>query len=467
MSTNKFDLGLVGLGTMGKNLLMNMVDNGFDVAGYDKDTSKVDSLKDAEGDIYGAKTIEEFVDALEKPRRVFLLVPAGKVVDYVIADLLPLLEKGDIIMDGGNSYFKDTIRRQKELSPKGIHFLGIGVSGGAKGARRGPSMMPGGNKTAYNRVKPIMEAVAAKIGKQPCVTYLGEGGVGHFVKMVHNGIEYGLMQLLAEAYDVMRRGLGMDNAAIQAVFEDWNSKELQSFLVEITAEIFKAKDNLSDGDLIDKIMDKGKQKGTGKWTSQEALDLGAAVPTIDLAVIARVTSAFKAERVAASEVLTGPEGLIKKDQKTMVRRLKNATLFSFIVSYAQGMAMLKDGSDEYGFNLDLEGVARIWRGGCIVRAKLLEDFRRAYKKQDDLANLLMDAPIAKKVNKTQKDTRTVITEAIKVGIPVPCLMACLSYYDSYRSARLPMNLVQAQRDHFGSHTYERLDQEGSFHYDEW
>ncbi|MFK7981098.1 MAG: NADP-dependent phosphogluconate dehydrogenase, partial [Saprospiraceae bacterium] len=425
MSTNKYDLGLVGLGTMGKNLLMNMADNGFEVAGYDKDMSKVDSLKDAEGDIYGAKTIEEFVDALEKPRRVFLLVPAGKIVDYVIADLLPLLEKGDIIMDGGNSYFKDTMRRQKELSPKGIHFLGIGVSGGAEGARRGPSMMPGGNKTAYNKVKPIMEAVAAKIGKQPCVTYLGEGGVGHFVKMVHNGIEYGLMQLLAEAYDVMRRGLGMDNAAIQAVFADWNSKELQSFLVEITAEIFSAKDNLSDGDLIDQIMDKGKQKGTGKWTSQEALDLGAAVPTIDLAVIARVVSAFKKERVAAAEVLTGPEGLIKKDQKTMVRRLKNATLFSFIVSYAQGMAMLKDGSDEYGFNLDLEGVARIWRGGCIVRAKLLEDFRRAYKKQADLSNLLMDAPIAKKVNKTQKDTRTVITEAIKVGIPVPCLMASL------------------------------------------
>ena len=466
MSTNKYDLGLVGLGTMGKNLLMNMVDNGFEVAGYDKDTSKVDSLKEEEGDIYGAKTVEEFVDALEKPRRVFLLVPAGKIVDYVIADLLPHLEKGDIIMDGGNSYFKDTMRRQKELSPKGIHFLGIGVSGGAEGARRGPSMMPGGNKAAYNKVKPIMEAVAAKIGKQPCVTYLGEGGVGHFVKMVHNGIEYGLMQLLAEAYDVMRRGLGMDNAAIQAVFEDWNSKELRSFLVEITAEIFKAKDNLSDGDLIDKIMDKGKQKGTGKWTSQEALDLGAAVPTIDLAVIARVVSAFKKERVAAAEVLMGPEGLIKKDQKTMVRRLKNATLFSFIVSYAQGMAMLKDGSDEYGFNLDLEGVARIWRGGCIVRAKLLEDFRRAYKKQGDLSNLLMDAPIAKKVNKTQKDTRTVITEAIKVGIPVPCLMACLSYYDSYRSARLPMNLVQAQRDHFGSHTYERLDQEGTFHY-EW
>ena len=466
MSTNKYDLGLVGLGTMGKNLLMNMADNGFEVAGYDKDSSKVDSLKDAEGDIYGAKTVEAFIDALEKPRRVFLLVPAGKIVDFVIADLLPHLEKGDIIMDGGNSYFKDTMRRQKELSPKGIQFLGIGVSGGAEGARRGPSMMPGGNKTAYNKVKPIMEAIAAKIGKQSCVTYLGEGGVGHFVKMVHNGIEYGLMQLLAEAYDIMHRGLGMENAAIQAVFEDWNNKELRSFLVEITAEIFKAKDNLSDGDLIDMIMDKGKQKGTGKWTSQEALDLGAAVPTIDLAVIARVISAFKTERVAAAVVLNGPEGLIKKDQKTFVRRLKNATLFSFIVSYAQGMSMLKDGSDEYGFNLDLEGVARIWRGGCIIRAKLLEDFRRAYKKQGDLANLLINEQIAKKVNKTQKDTRTVITEAIKVGIPIPCLTACLSYYDSYRSARLPMNLVQAQRDNFGSHTFERLDREGTFHY-EW
>ncbi|MEM1122041.1 MAG: NADP-dependent phosphogluconate dehydrogenase [Bacteroidota bacterium] len=466
MSANKYDLGLIGLGTMGKNLLMNMADNGFDVAGYDKDTAKVDSLKDAEGDIYGAKTVEEFVEVLEKPRRVFLLVPAGKIVDYVVADLLPHLDKGDIIIDGGNSYFKDTMRRQQELTPKGIHFLGIGVSGGAEGARRGPSMMPGGNRTAYNKVKPIMEAVAAKIGKQPCVTYLGEGAVGHFVKMVHNGIEYGLMQLLAEAYDVMKRGLGMANADIQAAFEDWNSKELRSFLVEITAEIFKAKDDLGDGDLVDQIMDKGKQKGTGKWTSQEALDLGVAIPTIDLAVIARIVSALKTERVAASEVLEGPDGSIKKDQKTFVRRLKNATLFSFIVSYAQGMAMLKDASDEYGFNLDLEGVARIWRGGCIIRAKLLEDFRRAYKKQPDLANLLMDERIAKVVNKTQKDTRTVIGEAVKIGIPVPCLMGSLAYFDSYRNARLPINLVQAQRDFFGSHTFERLDRKGVFHY-EW
>ena len=465
MSTNKYDLGLVGLGTMGKNLLMNMVDNGYDVAGYDKDTAKVDVMAKESEDIYGAKTVEEFVSVLERPRRIFLLVPAGKIVDYVIADLLPHLEKGDIIMDGGNSYFKDTMRRQKELTPKGIHFLGIGVSGGAEGARKGPSMMPGGNRTAYNKVKPIMEAVAAKIGKQPCVTYLGEGGVGHFVKMVHNGIEYGMMQLLAEAYDVMNRGLGMNNAAIQAAFEDWNNKELRSFLVEITAEIFKAKDNLGKGDLIDMIMDKGKQKGTGKWTSQEALDLGAAVPTIDLAVIARVVSAFKKERVAASEILYGPDTPIKKDQKTMVRRLKNATLFSFIMSYAQGMAMMKSGSDEYGFNLDFEGVARIWRGGCIVRSKLLEDFRRAYKKNPQLPNLLVDERIAKVVNKTQKDTRTVIGEAVKAGIPVPCLMASISYFDSYRSARLPMNLVQAQRDNFGSHTYERLDKDGTFHYD--
>ncbi len=465
MSNNKYDLGLIGLGTMGKNLLMNMVDNGFEVAGYDKDTAKVDSLDEEDGDIYGAKTVEEFIGVLEKPRRIFLLVPAGKIVDYVIADLVPHLEKGDIIMDGGNSFFQDTMRRQKELDEKGIHFLGIGVSGGAEGARRGPSMMPGGNRTAYNKVKPIMEAVAAKVGKQPCVTYLGEGGVGHFVKMVHNGIEYGMMQLLAEAYDVMHRGLKMENSAIQAAFEEWNNKELRSFLVEITAEIFKAKDNLGKGDLIDVIMDKGKQKGTGKWTSQEALDLGAAVPTIDLAVIARVVSALKTERVAASEILIGPDAPIKKDAKTMVRRLKNATLFSFIMSYAQGMAMMKSGSEEYGFNLDFEGVARIWRGGCIVRSKLLEDFRRAYKKDAQLPNLLVDERIAKVVNKTQKDTRTVISEAVKAGIPVPCLMASLSYFDSYRSARLPMNLVQAQRDNFGSHTYERLDKEGAFHYD--
>lgn len=466
MSTNRFDLGLVGLGTMGKNLLMNMADNGFEVAGYDKDTAKVHSLKDAEGDIYGAETIEEFVSVLEKPRRFLLLVPAGKVVDYVIADLLPHLDKGDIIIDGGNSYFKDTQRRQKELSPKGIHFLGIGISGGAEGARRGPSMMPGGNKTAYNKVRPIMEAVAAKVGKQPCVTYLGEGAVGHYVKMVHNGIEYGLMQLLAEVYDVMKRGLGLSNEDIQKAFEDWNEKELRSFLVEITAAIFKAKDTLSEADVIDIIMDKGKQKGTGKWTSQEALDVGVPIPTIDLAVIARAISAFKTERVAASEILNGPDALIKKNTKTYVRRLKNATLFSFIVTYAQGMALLKDASEEYGFNLDLEGVAKIWRGGCIIRAKLLEDFRRAYKKNTDLPNLLVDERMAKVVNKTQKDTRTVIMDSVKVGIPVPCLMASLAYFDSYRTARLPMNLVQAQRDFFGSHTYERVDREGVFH-TEW
>lgn len=466
MKNKKYDLGLVGLGTMGKNLLMNMAEKGFEVAGYDKDISKVHSLKDTEGDIYGATQLEDFIEVLEKPRKVFLLVPAGKIVDYVIADLLPYLDKGDIIIDGGNSYFKDTSRRQSELDAKGIHFLGIGVSGGAEGARRGPSMMPGGNKTAYAKVRPIMEAVAAKIGKQPCVTYLGKGAVGHFVKMVHNGIEYGLMQLLAEAYHLMRAGLEMDNAAIHEVFTDWNAKELKSFLVEISAEIFSAKDDLADGDLIDVIMDKGKQKGTGKWTSQESLDLGVAVPTIDMAVIARIISAFKQERIAASDVLTGPSASFKKNPKTFLRNLKNATLFAFITTYAQGMSMLRDASEEYNFDIDLEKVAKIWRGGCIIRAKLLEDFRRAYKTQPNLSNLLLDERIAKTVNKTQKDIRVVISEGIKLGIPMPCLTACLSYFDSYRSARLPMNLVQAQRDFFGSHTYERTDRSGTFHF-EW
>jgi len=462
-----YDFGLIGLGTMGKNLLMNISDHGYEVAGYDKDLSKVQSLKNETGDIYGAETIEDFVASLEKPRKVMMLVPAGKIVDYVIADLLPLLDKGDIIMDGGNSFFKDTERRQKELEGTGIHYLGIGISGGAEGARRGPSMMPGGNKTAYNKVRPILESVAAKIGKQACVTYLGEGSVGNYVKMVHNGIEYGLMQILAEAYDVMQRGLSMSNEEIHEAFTDWNEKELRSFLVEITAKIFAVKDKESGKEVIDLILDKGKQKGTGKWTSQDALNVGEPVPTIDLAVIARAISAFKKERVAASEILKGPESqLIKKDKKTYIRRLKNATIFSFLVTYAQGMSLLQSASEEYNYNLDLEGVAKIWRGGCIIRAKMLEDFRRAYKKDANLTNLLVDAGIAKKVNKTQKDTRTVLMDAIKIGVPLPCIGACLSYFDSYRAARLPMNLVQAQRDFFGSHTYERLDKEGFFH-TEW
>ncbi len=463
--TNKkiYDLGLVGLGTMGKNLLMNMADNGFEVAGYDKDTTKVRSLKKETGAIYGAETIEEFVNILEKPRRILLLVPAGKVVDYVISDLIPHLEKGDIIIDGGNSYFKDTQRRQKELGGKGIHFLGVGVSGGAEGARRGPSMMPGGNKKAYGKVKKILEAIAAKVGKQPCVAWLGEGAVGHYVKMVHNGIEYGLMQLLAEAYDLMKRGLELNNAEIRQVFEDWNSKELQSFLVEITAKIFGQKDHLSEADVIDIILDKGKQKGTGKWTSQEAMDVGVPIPTIDLAVLARAISAFKEERERAATILFGPTVSIRRNENSFVRRLKNATLFSFIITYAQGMALLRDASEEYCFDLDLERVARIWRGGCIIRAKLLEDFRRAYKKQPHLTNLLLDKRVARIINRHQKDARAVVAEATKSGIPVPCLMACLSYYDSYRTESLPMNLVQAQRDFFGSHTYERIDREGIFH----
>lgn len=467
MSKPIYDFGLIGLGTMGKNLLMNVADHGYEVAGYDKDLSKVQSLREESGKIYAAETVEEFIASLERPRKVMMLVPAGKIVDYVINDVAPLLEPGDILMDGGNTFFKDTERRQAEMKERGIHYLGIGISGGAEGARRGPSMMPGGNKTAYNKVKPILESVAAKIGKQPCVTYLGEGSVGNYVKMVHNGIEYGLMQILAEVYDVMKRGLGLNNAEIHEAFSDWNEKELRSYLVEITAKIFAVKDDESGKEVIDLILDKGKQKGTGKWTSQDALNVGEPIPTIDLAVIARAISAFKAERITASELLQGPENqTIKKDKKTYVRRLKNATFFSFLVTYAQGMSLLQSASEEYGYNLDLEGVAKIWRGGCIIRAKMLEDFRRAYKKDANLSNLLLNEGIAKKVNRTQKDTRTVIMDAVKAGIPMPCLSASLAYYDSYRAARLPMNLVQAQRDFFGSHTYERLDKEGIFH-TEW
>ena len=460
-----YDFGLIGLGTMGKNLLLNMSDCGYQTAGYDKDLEKVKSLKDEPGEIYGAETLEDFVNSLEKPRRIMMLVPAGKIVDYVISDVVPLLDKGDILMDGGNSYFKDTERRQRECEEKGIHYLGIGISGGAEGARRGPSMMPGGNKKAYGKVKKILEDAAAKVGKQPCVTYLGEGSVGNYVKMVHNGIEYGLMQILAEAYDIMKRGLGMGNGEICTVFTEWNEKELESFLVEITARIFQVEDKETGKDVIDLVLDKGKQKGTGKWTSQNAMDVGVPVPTIDLAVIARAISAFKKDRTAASEILTGPNTTIKKQQAAYVRRLRNATFFSFVVTYAQGMDLLKQASEEYKYNLDLEGVTRIWRGGCIIRAKMLEDFRKAYRRDKDLANLMTDASLAKKLNKTQKDTRTVVIDAVKAGIPLPCVSSCLTYFDSYRTARLPMNLTQAQRDFFGAHTYERIDREGIFHTD--
>lgn len=467
MNASNAVLGLIGLGTMGRNLLLNMGDNGFQVIGYDKDPNQVQTLKQeaTQDNIAAATELKEFIAVLESPKRILLLVPAGKIVDYVIADLLPFLDAGDIIIDGGNSHFPDTNRRQAELSEKGIHFIGLGISGGAEGARRGPSMMPGGRADAYEAVAPILEAVSAKVNGEPCVTYLGEGAVGHYVKMVHNGIEYGLMQLLAEAYDLMKRGLNLPNSAIGSHFSDWNATELEGFLVEITAQIFDQKDEETGADLIDVILDLSRSKGTGKWTSQDALNLGSPVPVIDMAVIMRYLSRYKEERGKAAKLFPEPSFTIDEPTEPFVQALKDATYFSFIITYAQGMQQLFEASDEYQYQLNLEAVAKIWRGGCIIRAALLEIFRKAYRRNSGLSNLIMDPTIAGILRERQANTRKIVQLATMAGIPIPGLANALMYYDAYRSERLPANLIQAQRDFFGSHTYERLDKPGKFHTD--
>lgn len=465
MSTEQCDFGMVGLGTMGRNLVLNLADHGFKVAGLDTDPTKI-TILEAEAtnkNVTGVTSVEEFIGLLKRPRALMLLVPAGAPVDAVIKNLLPYLQEGDIIIDGGNSHFDDTTRRTAYLREKGLHFLGVGISGGEEGARLGPSMMPGGTKEAYERVRPMFEAVAAKVNGEPCVAYLGYGAAGHYVKMVHNGIEYGIMQLLSEAYDLMKRGLGLDNDQIHQVFKTWNEGELRSFLVEITAEIFEQEDEKTGGRLIDYILDKAKQKGTGKWTSQNALDMGIPLSTIDVAVTMRYLSALKEERVAASKLLSGPQTSISGDKEKLVEQLRNAFYFAMITTYAQGMSLLREASLTFKFDLNLGEVARIWRGGCIIRASLLEDIASAFRKEPDLPSLLVDVHISKELVQRQQDIRQVVIAAIGSGIPMPAMVAALSYFDAYRTERLPSNLIQAQRDKFGAHTYERIDQEGIFH----
>lgn len=459
-----YDFGLVGLGVMGRNFILNVADNNFSAYGLDLDQEKVDSLKKegAEKKVDGTSDKLEFIRNLHAPRKIMLLVPAGGPVDAVINDLLPHLEKGDLIIDGGNSFFTDTDRRFNELAKHGIHFFGAGVSGGAKGARFGPSIMPGGDAKAYEIIKPIFEAVSAKVDGEPCVDYMGTGSAGNYVKMVHNGIEYGLMQLISESYDLMQKGLGYNNEQLHDTFKTWNGSRLQSFLVEITSEIFTKKDDLSDAHLVDMILDKAKQKGTGKWTSQNAMDLGIPVPTIDGAVSMREVSSMKRDREKA-------ESLYPKSSSTQsltVDDVENALYFSFIVTYAQGMTQLAAASDEYGYGIDLERTSKIWRGGCIIRAALLEDMRKAYDRNPRLTSLLLDQEFAAKLNASVAGARKTAAYAVASGIPSMGLMASLSYFDSFTSGRLPLNLIQAQRDHFGSHTYERTDREGIFH-TEW
>lgn len=468
MKSNNYDFGLVGLGVMGRNFILNVADNGFTASGYDLDVEKVDALKKEGGDVEkvdATTDLNTFVQSLARPRKIMLLVPAGKIVDAVIESLLPYLDTDDLIIDGGNSFFTDTDRREAYLQEKGIHFFGAGVSGGAKGARLGPSIMPGGNREAYKEVQPIFEAVSAKYKGEPCVAYLGPKSAGNYVKMVHNGIEYGLMQLTSEIYDLLKKAGNLDNDELHQTFAAWNKGRLQSFLVEITSEIFEQKDDNGDGRLVDKILDKAKQKGTGKWTSQNAMDLGIPIPSIDIAVSMREISALKDERVQADALYDRPtpEAI---DKIELVKMAEEAMYFSFIVTYAQGLHQLADASREYGYELDIAVIAKIWRAGCIIRAGLLADITEAFQKNKDVPNLLLSPSFIEKVKSTVGSARSLVSYSAKNGIPLPGLSNSLTYFDAYTSSRLPLNLIQAQRDYFGSHTYERLDQEGIFH-TEW
>jgi 6-phosphogluconate dehydrogenase len=462
-----YELGMMGLGVMGHNLVLNMSDHGFAVAGYDISPDSVRAFNQNAGELHirAFEQLKEFVASLKKPRVVMMLIPAG-AVDEAIQDILPYLEKDDILVDGGNSHFIDTDRRAKTLEDQGIQFLGIGVSGGEAGARQGPSIMPGGPKKAYERVRPVFEAVAAHVGQEPCVAYLGPGSAGHYVKMVHNGIEYGLMQLIAESYDLMKTGLGMSNEEMGQVYARWNQSGLNSFLIEITAEIFKQREPQSGKPLLDLILDVAKQKGTGIWASEDSMKLRMPIPTIDTAVAMRDLSVFKKDREKLSRELIGPEKEDIQDRSVMLRQLENALHACMILTYAQGMSLLRAASQTYGYGLNLSTIARIWRGGCIIRSALLDHIADAYQKEPDLSTLLLDKYFGHEVAVRQRDLRQVVMTAMQLGVPVSAFAVSLSYYDAYRRSWLPANLIQAQRDFFGAHSYERIDEEGIFH-TEW
>jgi len=533
----KAQFGMVGLGTMGRNFLLNVAEHGFACVGYDLDAGKRQLLVDegAGMKITAAENVGEFVESLETPRKIMLLVPAGKIVDGVIEGLLPHLDKGDIIIDGGNSHFVDTETREAYLAGKGIEFLGVGVSGGEAGARHGASIMPGGKQEVYEQVAPIFEAVSAKVNGEPCVTYIGANSAGHFVKMVHNGIEYGLMQILAETYDFMFRVLKMNYSEMSKTFQKWNNSELNSFLVEITAEVLLKCDDETNKPLVEMILDKAAQKGTGKWTSQAAMDFGVPIPTIDSAVSMRQISAQKDVRMliaqkygsqlprvdarlphdgqtVSSRLVTSPKAAraerevetvvsemhkinideaaaqhlaqtvenvsdenkntelrenFAEDFDRFVEELKNALLSSFIVTYAQGMSLLHTASAEKNYGLNLSEIAKIWRGGCIIRSTLLEEMRRAFAENPDLPNLMLDDKFAEMLNENREDWRAVVEKFTDSRVPVLCLSSALAYFDAFRSERLPANLIQAQRDFFGAHTFQRIDKEGVFHMEHW
>ena len=465
----KADIGLWGLAVMGENLVLNMESKGFTVAVFNRTTQKTRDFAEgrAKGkNIIGAYEVKDFIDLLARPRKVMLMVKAGKPVDMVIERILPYLEKGDLVIDGGNSYFGDTIRRHNQLKEKGLLYIGTGVSGGEEGALKGPSIMPGGSKEAYALVEPIFTKISAHVDGQPCCIYIGDDGAGHYVKMVHNGIEYGDMQLICEAYYLMTNALGMTTEQMHETMARWNKGDLDSYLIQITADILSKKDADTGSPMVDIILDKAGQKGTGAWTSQSALALGIAAPTIAEAVFARCISAIKAERIAASKEFSGPEAKYTGDKKQLIEAIHEALYASKICSYAQGFAMMAAAAKEYNWKLNFGKISMIWRGGCIIRAHFLNRIKDAFDRSASLANLLLDPYFKQIVQDAQPNWRKVVIAATELGIPVPAFSSALNYFDSYRNPRLSANMIQAQRDYFGAHTYERVDKEGIFH-TEW
>ncbi|WP_068786777.1 NADP-dependent phosphogluconate dehydrogenase [Paenibacillus phocaensis] len=463
----KQQIGVIGLAVMGKNLALNIESKGFSVALYNRSAEKTkELLEEAPGkNFVGTYSVEEFVQALETPRKILIMVKAGKPTDDTINQLIPYLEKGDILIDGGNAHFPDTQRRNKELEAQGFRYIGAGVSGGEEGALKGPAIMPGGQRDAYELVEPILTAISAKVNGDPCSTYIGPDGAGHYVKMVHNGIEYGDMQLIGEAYQLLKDVLGLGVEELHDIFTEWNNGELDSYLIEITADIFGKRDPDTGKPMVDVILDAAGQKGTGKWTSQSALDLGVPLSIITESVFARFISAMKAERVAASQRLNGPATQpYTGDKQAFIEAVRKALYASKIASYAQGFAQMRLASEEYGWDLNYGAIAMIFRGGCIIRARFLQNIKDAYDRDPELKNLLLDDYFKDVVENYQEAWRQVIATAVTRGIPVPAFSSALAYYDSYRSERLPANLLQAQRDYFGAHTFERVDREGSFHF---
>ncbi|GEK91343.1 NADP-dependent phosphogluconate dehydrogenase [Alkalibacterium kapii] len=467
---SKQQVGVIGMAVMGKNLALNIESRGYTVSIYNRTSSKTTAVIDENTgkNVVGTYDIEEFVNSLEKPRKILLMVQAGKGTDAVIQQLLPYLDKGDILIDGGNTFYKDTMRRSEELADSGINFIGTGVSGGEEGALKGPAIMPGGQKVAYDLVAPILEKIAAKAPAdgEPCVTYIGPNGAGHYVKMVHNGIEYGDMQLIAESYDLMKNMVGLSNEEAAEVFKEWNEGELDSFLIDITADALTKKDRETGKDMVDVILDRAGNKGTGKWTSQSALDFGVPLPLITESVFARYISAMKEERVEASKVLPKPAAKqYEGDKKELIKKMREALYFSKIMSYAQGFAQLGTASKEFGWDLEYGEIAKIFRAGCIIRAGFLQKITEAYEREPQLKNLMLDEYFMDIARRYQQSVRDIIALAVQAGVPVPAFSSAIAYYDSYRSERLPANIIQAQRDYFGAHTYERVDKEGKFHFD--